>query len=164
MKKVTHACFCHSSWLQVVMCAAQCALWRTTFPSVPPLLLVDTRPGVAWPATRGPKCCSGTTNPTHMRNLRTDCFNRCPNVEVNVRVACPPLTDWWAFSGSTDSVCRSYVSCVGPPARPPPSSDCCSTTAAGLSSETLSSPTGPHWVRLKWGVYEGAFALKTYFQ
>lgn len=79
---------------------------------------------------------------THFRNLSIDCLNH--RVEINVRVACPPPTGWWAFSASTVSVCRSCVSCVGPPARPPPSSDCCNTTAAGLSSETLSSPTGHH--------------------
>ncbi len=33
--------------LQVVTCAAQCALRRTTFLSVPPLLLTASRPGAA---------------------------------------------------------------------------------------------------------------------
>ena len=27
-------------------------------------------------------------------NFSTDCFYSCPDVDVNVRVTCPPLTGW----------------------------------------------------------------------
>lgn len=146
--------------LQVGMCAARCVLWRKIFVSVPPLLLRATRHGVSCPATRGPKCCSGIWNlPLYvsgrspglmLRLIEFSVLSRLvPVLSHDMYVCLLPVhsTGWWVSSGSTVNVCRSCASCAKLPAPPPPSLDSCSTTAAGLSSETLSSPTGHHWVR-----------------
>lgn len=54
---------------------------------------------------------------------------------------------WRALLASMARVWPSCATCLEPPAPPPALSGCCSTTAARLSSETLLSPTGRHWVR-----------------
>lgn len=54
--------FCQAS-----LCPAHCALRTKTFPSAPPRLPAASRRGVAWPASRGPKCCSGPDAHAHLR-------------------------------------------------------------------------------------------------
>lgn len=84
----------------------------------------------------------------HIKTFGTDWFCNWPNGEMTVCVTLPLPTGWWAYLDSTDSVCQSCLSCVGPPAHHLSWSGCCSTTAAGPSSETHLFPTGHHWVSL----------------